>query len=170
MDPTTDRLLPRLITTTAATFREAAELREELFGPASVLVRCADLDEMVATLATVPGTLTVTVHAEPSDHPWLAIHLAQLTAMAGRLVYNGFPTGVRVGRATMHGGPYPATSDPRFTSVGVEAVRRWQRRVCWQDWPQGLLPAALAEARPSRPERSSTNVGAQPPSDRNGPQ
>jgi NADP-dependent aldehyde dehydrogenase len=92
--------------------------------------------------------LTATVHATEADRAQFARLIAVLERKAGRLIYNGFPTGVEVCHAMIHGGPYPATSDGRSTSVGPRAITRFARMVCWQGFPEELLPAELQEANP----------------------
>ncbi len=139
---------PALLETRAAALRRADPLLEELFGPAALVVWCADEAELVAfACERMTGTLTATLHAEP-DEPLARRLWPLLAAHAGRLVFNGYPTGVTVGRATVHGGPFPATSAPAHTSVGMTAVRRFLRPVAYQNAPDVLLPAALRDANP----------------------
>jgi NADP-dependent aldehyde dehydrogenase len=94
------------------------------------------------------GHLTATIHGTEQDLRDYSDLLAILQAKAGRLVFNGFPTGVEVSHAMVHGGPYPATSDPRFTSVGTMAIYRFARPVCYQSFPEGILPDELKNANP----------------------
>ncbi|WP_052809975.1 aldehyde dehydrogenase family protein [Streptomonospora alba] len=121
----------------------APELREEHFGPVAVVVDVGSEERFFEAVRLMPGSLTATVHAEPEDHAGLAPFTAELADLAGRVVHNGFPTGVAVNAAQTHGGPYPATSDSAHTSVGWTAVRRFQRPVTFQDVPEALLPGAL---------------------------
>ncbi|MBW8078623.1 MAG: aldehyde dehydrogenase family protein [Gallionella sp.] len=123
-------------------------LQEEVFGPASVLVRCRDPLMMREVAERMEGQLTATVHMEAVDVEAVGELLPVLERKAGRIVFNGFPTGVDVGHAMVHGGPFPATSDPRFTSVGTLAIRRFLRPVCYQDTPQELLPLELQDGNP----------------------
>ena len=116
---------------------------EEVFGPSSVLVRCRSEAELVEILERLDGQLTATLHLVPSDEPLAARLLPILERKAGRLIANGWPTGVEVSRAMVHGGPFPATSDGRSTSVGTLAIERFLRPVCYQDFPDALLPAPL---------------------------
>lgn len=136
-----------LLRTSATNLVEHAEtLLEECFGPVSVVVEydgAAQLEEAVAQLG---GSLTVTVHAEDDDHDQVGQVLDQLTRRAGRIVWNGWPTGVAVTWAMQHGGPFPATVGSIHTSVGVTAVRRFQRPVSYQDTPDDLLPEELRDA------------------------
>lgn len=125
----------------------------ECFGPAAVLVEYADEPELLAALASLEGNLTATVHAGEGETGLPGRLAAALRAKAGRLVWNGFPTGLAVAHATHHGGPYPATTDPLHTSVGATAIRRFLRPFCWQDTPQELLPVELRDADPGIPRR-----------------
>lgn len=135
-----------LLATTAPVFARTPELAEEHFGPVSVIVRCGGVDEMVAVARRLPGSLTATLHAEPGDE--VDALFDALRQVAGRLVWNGFPTGVAVSHAMHHGGPYPATTFPAHTSVGSAAIRRFLRPVSYQDVPERLLPDALHDANP----------------------
>jgi alpha-ketoglutaric semialdehyde dehydrogenase len=117
----------------------------EVFGATSLVVRCADLAELEAVVAGLEGQLTATLHADPDDHPAARRLLPLLERKVGRILANGWPTGVEVTHAMVHGGPWPATSDPRSTSVGTLAIDRFLRPVCYQDLPNDLLPDALRE-------------------------
>jgi NADP-dependent aldehyde dehydrogenase len=132
----------------AATFLADDALREEVFGPATLLVSCRDAAERERVVRALEGHLTATVHGEPEE---LAQHgelLALLETKAGRIVINGFPTGVEVCPSMVHGGPYPAASDARFTSVGTRAIARFARPVCYQGFPDAALPPELQDANP----------------------
>lgn len=135
-----------LLATSAEVYRRTPELGEEHFGPVSVLVRCGDRDEMRALAEQLGGSLTATVHAEPGEE--VGDLLDALGQVAGRVIWNGFPTGVAVTHAMHHGGPYPATTFPAHTSVGSAAIRRFLRPVAYQDMPQRLLPPALHDDNP----------------------
>lgn len=137
-----------LFETHAADFAADRGLQEEVFGPASMLVRCASLEELRQSIANLEGQLTATVHVEPEDHEDVRQLLPTLERRVGRILFNGWPTGVEVCHAMVHGGPYPATSDSRTTSVGTLAINRFLRPVCYQDMPQDLLPESLADANP----------------------
>ncbi|MEY4674777.1 MAG: hypothetical protein RL148_2561, partial [Planctomycetota bacterium] len=123
-------------------------VRHEIFGPATVVLHCASAEEYAAVARSLDGQLTATVHAEPSDEAVAAALMAVLVHRAGRLVWNGVPTGVEVTHAMQHGGPWPASSDPRSTSVGSAALSRWVRPVAWQDVPAALLPEELRDGNP----------------------
>jgi len=140
--------LPSLFDTTAQTFLRHPELSEEVFGPSTVVVRCGSREEMDAVARRLDGQLTATIHGTPADltgHAWL---VSILEDKAGRLVVNGFPTGVEVCAAMQHGGPYPATTDSRTTSVGTAAIHRFARPVAYQNFPPSSLPAELQDANP----------------------
>ena len=137
-----------LLATDARTFLRQPELLAEVFGPATLLVECASGEEMLAAARHLDGQLTATVHGTEGELQAHAELLAVLETKVGRLVCNAFPTGVEVGPAMNHGGPYPASGDGRTTSVGTRAVLRFARPVCYQDFPDALLPAALQEANP----------------------
>ena len=139
---------PLLTSTTTTTLRDEAAVSEEVFGAAGVLVRWSDVDELSEALRGVEGQLTVTVQAAESDHEVARTLLPLLETKAGRILFNGWPTGVEVGHAMVHGGPFPATSDPRTTSVGSLAIYRFQRPVAYQDVPADLLPEATRDDNP----------------------
>ena len=131
-----------------ATLLSEPELAHELFGPGTLLVRYEDQDELMALARALEGQLTASVHGSDADLAEWGELLAVLERKAGRLIVNGFPTGVEVCHAMVHGGPYPATSDGRTTSVGSQAIYRFARPVCYQDAPQGALPEELKDANP----------------------
>jgi len=132
----------------AATFLANPALEEEIFGPVSLMIACRDEDEILAVTRHLEGQLTATVHAVDSDHALAGALLPLLERKVGRILFNGFPTGVEVSYAMVHGGPFPATSDARSTSVGATAIERFLRPVCYQDVPAGLLPEALQDGNP----------------------
>jgi NADP-dependent aldehyde dehydrogenase len=137
-----------VFTADAQLFRDEPSLSEELFGPATLVVPCESkqcLEEIASNLA---GQLTVTIHATDEDLKEFAPLIDILREKAGRLVFGTMPTGLEVGPATQHGGPYPATTDPRFTSVGTAAILRFVRPVCFQDFPQSWLPQELKDENP----------------------
>ncbi len=125
------------------------ELREERFGPAVVLARYGSEEDLLAGVAAFDGQLAGALFAEPEeDAPLLQELTALLSERVGRVVYDAFPTGVAVAWAMHHGGPYPATTAPDHTSVGLTATRRFMRPVCWQSAPQAALPAPLRDENP----------------------
>ena len=124
-------------------------LGAEVFGASALVVRCTGKQDMLAIARAIEGQLTATLHCEgPEDESLAAMLLPELELKAGRILANGFPTGVEVCDAMVHGGPFPATSDPRGTSVGTAAILRFLRPVCYQDLPAGLLPPALRDDNP----------------------
>ena len=137
--------MARLFATDGATVRARPDLAEEVFGASSLVVRCRDIDEVAAVLAATEGQLTATLHLDEGDHADAARLLPILERKAGRILANGWPTGVEVAHAMVHGGPFPATSDGRSTSVGSLAIDRFLRPVCYQDLPAALLPAVLRD-------------------------
>jgi NADP-dependent aldehyde dehydrogenase len=137
--------VPVLFETTDQTFLGNEDLRHEIFGPATVLVRCESSKKLMDLARHLEGSLTATVHGTQRDLEENRPLLALLTRKAGRLVFNGFPTGVEVCASMQHGGPYPATTDPRFTSVGSTAIQRFARPVTFQDCPPEFLPPELRD-------------------------
>jgi len=138
----------RLFTTDGDTFLADHTLRDEVFGAASLVVRVHDLDELHTILDTLEGQLTATVHATAADHETAVELLPRLELLAGRVLFGGWPTGVEVGHAVVHGGPFPATSAPATTSVGTRAIERFLRPVSYQNVPGALLPAELRDDNP----------------------
>jgi NADP-dependent aldehyde dehydrogenase len=134
-----------LFRVSASDFLSAAALSEEVFGPSSMLVTCADAAELKDVVQGMQGQLTATLHLDASDHAAAAHLLPALESKVGRILVNGWPTGVEVCHAMVHGGPYPATSDSRTTSVGSMAIDRFLRPVCYQDIPSNLLPPELQD-------------------------
>jgi NADP-dependent aldehyde dehydrogenase len=119
-----------------------------LFGPAALLVRCADMNELLAILEALEGQLTAALHIDDADHPAARRLMPVLERKVGRILINAFGTDVEVAHAMVHGGPYSATSEGRTTSVGSLAIERFLRPICYQDVPEALLPQALRPANP----------------------
>jgi NADP-dependent aldehyde dehydrogenase len=138
-----------LFATDAAGVLAHARLREEIYGPAVVAVRCRGIDDMLAIAQALDGHLTATVHGTDADFAAHRELLFVLQRKVGRLIANGVPTGVEVCTAMQHGGPWPASSDPRFTAVGPRAILRWARPVCFQDMPSSALPEELRDGNPA---------------------
>jgi len=143
-----NRCRPALFVVDAPRFLADHALSNEVFGASSLVVRCADEAEMFALAEGLEGQLTATLQLDAADHGLAARLLPILEDKAGRILANGWPTGVEVCHAMVHGGPFPATSDPRATSVGTLAIRRFLRPICYQDLPDALLPAALRQGNP----------------------
>ena len=127
------------------TSADAASLLEECFGPLTVIVTYRDSDELSASLRLIPKSLTATIHAEDAESEEVRDLLRLLEDRAGRVVWNGFPTGVAVAWTMHHGGSFPASTSPLHTSVGSTAIRRWLRPVVYQNLPANLLPPELAD-------------------------
>ena len=135
---------------TADTYRQRPELAEEVFGACSLIIQCQTPAEMMSFATDMEGQLTATLHMEPSDLAFARQLLPELEMRVGRILCNGFPTGVEVCHAMVHGGPFPSTSDGRTTSVGTAAIDRFLRPVCYQDLPDELLPDALKADNPGK--------------------
>lgn len=131
-------------------FLVTPSLAHEIFGPDTLLVHCDHTDDLLRAAHTLEGHLTATILGDEEDLVANRELIQVLEQKAGRLLVNGFPTGVEVTHAMVHGGPYPATSDPRFTSVGTLAMYRFARPVCFQNFPQALLPPELQDSNPLR--------------------
>ena len=134
--------------TSVDAFLTDQSMADEMFGPATLMIEAGDEEAMLGVAESLEGQLTATVHATGEDREMFARLIAVLERKAGRLVYNGYPTGVEVCHGMVHGGPAPATSDGRSTSVGPRAITRFTRLVCWQDFPDDLLPVELQEGNP----------------------
>jgi 2,5-dioxopentanoate dehydrogenase len=132
-----------LLVAKAKEFRENHLLQEEIFGPATLLVECENEADVLKTIDSLPGQLTATVHLTQDEEESSRAFLEAFTEKAGRVLLNGYPTGVEVCPSMQHGGPYPATTDSRFTSVGTAAILRFARPVCFQNFAAKLLPAEL---------------------------
>ncbi len=139
---------PALLETEIDTFLELPELSHEVFGPVSLVIRCAEREKMMRAAEELEGHLTATLWGTEKDFAEHRDLIAVLERKAGRLIFNGYPTGVEVSDAMVHGGPYPATSDSRYTSVGTPAILRFARPVCYQGCPESVLPEELRDANP----------------------
>lgn len=137
-----------LYVTDAQRLLRTPELQAEMFGPASVVVKARSLDELLQVADLLEGQLTSTLHLDEGDHSAARRLLPVLERKCGRILANGFPTGVEVCHAMVHGGPFPATSNAMYSSVGSSAIDRFLRPVCYQDIADELLPAALQQANP----------------------
>lgn len=134
--------------TKASDFLEKKELHEEVFGASTLIVRCKDEHELRAVVKALDGQLTISLHIDKEDYQIARSFLSVFERKAGRLVVNGFGTGVEVCHAMVHGGPFPATSDSRTTSVGSLAISRFLRPVCYQSFPDQLLSMDLMDENP----------------------
>ena len=147
-DTSATQVSPAVFVTDAKSFLGSSELSQELFGPATLVVGCESHEDLEAIARSLEGQLTVSIHATERDVEQHSPLLDILREKAGRLVFGGIPTGVEVAPAMHHGGPYPATTDSRFTSVGTAAILRFVRPVCYQDFPQQWLPPELKDENP----------------------
>lgn len=139
----------RLFVTTAKAFLNDHALRDEVFGSSSLIIRCKTDEEILDLTNSLEGQLTATVLMNQGDNTTFIKRLISiLERKVGRILFNGYPTGVEVCHAMVHGGPFPATSDSRTTSVGTEAIWRFLRPVCYQDVPSNLLPGFLRDEAP----------------------
>ena len=136
---------PALFETTGAEFKANLALHEEVFGPLGLVVRVASLEEMRALAAELDGQLTITLHMDDADVDAARSLMPVLERKAGRVLANGFPTGVEVVDSMVHGGPYPASTNFGATSVGTLSIRRFLRPVSYQNLPDALLPEDAAE-------------------------
>lgn len=142
---TTDRTaLPNLFTVTGQTWLDHPTLHQEVFGPLGLVVLAESVEQMVELARHLEGQLTCTIHLDEGDHAACQKLLPVLERKAGRLLANGFPTGVEVNDTMVHGGPYPASTNFGATSVGTLSIRRFLRPVCYQNIPKALLPKDLA--------------------------
>jgi NADP-dependent aldehyde dehydrogenase len=123
-------------------------LEEEVFGPSTVVVAVTDMQELLDLAPRLNGHLTAGIIAESADAEWCGPLSAALETRVGRIILNDYPTGVEVCDAMVHGGPYPASSDSRFTSVGSLSMDRFLRPVCYQGYPDHLLPPVLQDLNP----------------------
>jgi NADP-dependent aldehyde dehydrogenase len=139
-----------LFVTNAETFLSNHRLMDEVFGPSTLVVECASREQLLQAAQRLEGQLTATIHGTVNDLSASKPLVEVLTTKVGRVVFNGFPTGVEVAHAMTHGGPYPASSDGRSTSVGTRALERFLRPVSFQNCPEAVLPDELKEANPLR--------------------
>ncbi|WP_192035651.1 aldehyde dehydrogenase (NADP(+)) [Halomonas sp. YLGW01] len=139
---------PHLYRTSAETFIADPVLHDEVFGACGLIVECSSVEQMQTVLTALEGQLTATVHLEEADHELASRLLPLLERRAGRILFNGWPTGVEVCHSMVHGGPWPSTSDSRTTSVGSAAIQRFLRPVCYQNLPQEIAPDSLKESNP----------------------
>ncbi len=136
-----------ITTVEGRTFLANTTLHQEVFGPFSMVVQCENVEQMEAIIGNLEGQLTGTLIADGEAEQYSNIILA-LQNRVGRLIYNGVPTGVEVCPSMVHGGPYPASTDSRFTAVGINSIKRWVRPFSFQDWPNHLLPDELKNENP----------------------
>lgn len=133
----------KVLTVNGSNFLENPKLHQEVFGPFSVVVRCDDAEQLTKILRRLEGQLTGTILGNGEEIATFGQAVNALQGRVGRIIFNGVPTGVEVCASMQHGGPFPAATDSRFTSVGTSAIKRWVRPVSFQNWPQEALPNAL---------------------------
>ena len=138
-----------IVTVTGKTFLENPTLHLEVFGPFSMIVQCDNAEELETVIASLEGQLTGTVISDEQEVANYPAVMAALQNRVGRIIFNGVPTGVEVCESMVHGGPYPASTDSRFTAVGIGSIKRWVRPFSYQDWPNNLLPNELKNENPS---------------------
>jgi alpha-ketoglutaric semialdehyde dehydrogenase len=141
--PAANAANPVLTTVEASVFLANPDLAEEVFGPYSILVQCENISELIQVWKSIQGQISTTIMGTENDLEKNKNLLQIATTIAGRVLLNGVPTGVEVCDSMVHGGPYPASTDSRFTAVGVKAVKRWLRPISFQNWPDHLLPSYL---------------------------
>jgi NADP-dependent aldehyde dehydrogenase len=130
------------------TFLENTTLHQEVFGPYSIVVKCEDADQLEIIISKLEGQLTGTIISEEGEASNYSGVISALQNRVGRVIFNGVPTGVEVCPSMLHGGPYPASTDSRFTAVGIHSIKRWVRPLSYQDWPNNLLPDELKNGNP----------------------
>ncbi len=135
-------------TVEGSTFIENPILHQEVFGPFSMIVQCKDVKELETIISKLEGQLTGTVIADNKESDNYSDVIKALQNRVGRIIFNGVPTGVEVCPSMQHGGPYPASTDSRFTAVGIHSIKRWVRPFSYQDWPNNLLPDELKNENP----------------------
>ena len=144
------KAMPAIASVSGATFLNNPTLHEEVFGPYSLVVKCRDFDELKRVWVSVSGQLTTSLMGSDKDFNDHKTLIEEATNIAGRIVFNNPPTGVEVCPSMVHGGPFPATTDSRFTAVGINGVKRWVRPVCFQNCPEYLLPEELKNSNPKK--------------------
>lgn len=143
-----DQALPTLATVSGKAFLENPLLHQEVFGPYSLVIRCKDMPEMLQVAQQLEGQLTVTLMAEAQEIEENQPLVECIKNLCGRLIHNGVPTGVEVCLSMQHGGPFPATTDSRYTSVGADGIKRFARPLAFQGWSNALLPDPLKNENP----------------------
>jgi NADP-dependent aldehyde dehydrogenase len=155
--PQNNQGIPTIASATAQTFFNNPLLHQEVFGPYSLVIRCKDKEELAAVARRLEGQLTASLMATEKDLAENEPLVEAAKDICGRLILNGVPTGVRVALSMQHGGPFPATTDSRFTSVGADGIKRWVRPLSFQSWADALLPDALKNGNPLKIWRTVNN-------------
>lgn len=147
-DPVKSQAAAHVFTTDAEGLRNNPGLYEEVFGPVSTIITCQSADELAEFAAKLEGSLTATIHGTEEDLLAYRGLVETLETKVGRIIFNGYPTGIEVCHAMHHGGPYPATAHSYFTSIGTRCIYRFVRPLCYQGWPQSCLPPELKDSNP----------------------
>jgi NADP-dependent aldehyde dehydrogenase len=148
---------PAIATVDGASFLRNPLLHQEVFGPFSIIVRCRDMEEMLQVATQMEGQLTGTVMGTLDDVRNHSEMISVIQGFCGRFILNSVPTGVEVCLSMHHGGPFPASTDSRFTSVGADGIKRFARPIAWQNWPNELLPDELKNDNPLSMMRTVNN-------------
>jgi NADP-dependent aldehyde dehydrogenase len=146
--PAENQGVPTIASAKAEAFFKNPLLHQEVFGPYSLVIRCKNADELVKAARHLEGQLTTSLMATDQDLSDHADLVEAVKDICGRLILNGVPTGVRVSLSMQHGGPFPATTDSRFSSVGADGIKRWVRPLAFQSWTDAALPDALKNGNP----------------------
>lgn len=147
-----------IATVTGTHFLNTKAMQQEVFGPFSIVVQCKDENELNTIINSLDGQLTGTIIGNSQDYKSYSTVINNLKNRVGRLIFNGVPTGVEVCPSMLHGGPYPASTDSRFTAVGVDAIKRWIRPFSYQNCPDSLLPDALKNKNPLKISRRINGI------------
>src|SRR6185369_13518179 len=156
--PVVNQGTPTLASATGEAFLKNPVLHQEVFGPYSIIIRCKDETEMLNVVKNLEGQLTATLMATENDIHYHEELVEAIKNICGRFIMNGVPTGLEVCLAVQHGGPFPATTDSRFTSVGADGIKRFARPICYQNWPVELLPDELKDENPLEIWRTINNT------------
>ncbi|MGK2861968.1 MAG: aldehyde dehydrogenase family protein, partial [Chitinophagaceae bacterium] len=156
-EPQLNEAAPTLASTTGEAFLKNPVLHQEVFGPYSLVVRCKDATEMVEVTRHLEGQLTATLMATPNDISYHETLIDEVKNICGRFILNNVPTGVEVCLSMHHGGPFPSTTDSRFTSVGADGIKRFARPVAFQNWTNEFLPEELKNENPLQIWRTVNN-------------
>jgi alpha-ketoglutaric semialdehyde dehydrogenase len=148
---------PTLASATGKTFLENPLLHQEVFGPYSIVIRCTDMNEVTEVARNLEGQLTASLMATDHDVESNPELVEEVKNICGRFILNNVPTGVEVCLSMHHGGPFPATTDSRFTSVGADGIKRFARPVAFQNWSNHLLPDELKNENPLNIWRTVNN-------------
>ena len=156
-DPVVNQGVPTIASASAQAFFKNHILHREVFGPFSLIIRCKDTGEMTEVAKQIEGQLTATLMATDEDVKKNPDLIESVKNICGRLIINGVPTGVEVCLSQQHGGPFPATTDLRFTAVGADGIKRFARPICFQNWSNELLPDELKNENPLKIRRTVNN-------------